>query len=144
MEEPGASLSLWDYRRRMADLYRTVRNSPPAEATWRHWRSERDALFATHPQSALDAGAREGFGGLTYFPYDPAWRLEAVVQAAEGREVSVAHSVWHLRRTICRWPSTPESACPSGDRQLARRQSERRFGGSQDGFANLAASLREQ
>lgn len=61
MEEPGASLSLWDYRRRMADLYRTVRNSPPAEATWRHWRSERDALFATHPQ---ERPRRRGAGRL--------------------------------------------------------------------------------
>src|SRR3954451_22216229 len=63
-------------------------------AAWRHdsegdpegatdrWRAARDQLFATHPQTPLKPDDRARFGGLSYFPYDPEYRLTAVVEAA--------------------------------------------------------------
>jgi uncharacterized protein len=89
--EPGDSLTLWDYRRRVADLYARVRSLPPAEG-WEAWRRGRDLLFATHPQSPIPAEARPGFPGLTYFPYDPALRMVASVEPGSGERVSLPHS----------------------------------------------------
>jgi uncharacterized protein (DUF1684 family) len=76
---------LWDWRRRVADLYGRVRSSAGL-AGWQLWRAERDRLFATHPQSPLDAERRARFGGLTYFDYDPALRLYAELVAAMTTE----------------------------------------------------------
>lgn len=45
---------------------------PPAaerEAVWRQWRAAKDALFRTDA-SPLPPALREGFTGLSYFPYD--------------------------------------------------------------------------
>jgi uncharacterized protein (DUF1684 family) len=72
---------LWDWRRRVADLYGCVRSSA-GPAGWQLWRAERDRLFAAHPQSPLDAERRARFSGLTYFDYDPALRLYAELVAA--------------------------------------------------------------
>jgi uncharacterized protein len=71
---------LWDYRSRVRDLYRQVRedhtleNTDPAE-THRAFREARDELFRTHPQSALDDLQKAQFRGLEYFEYDPALRF---------------------------------------------------------------------
>ncbi|MBL6633205.1 MAG: DUF1684 domain-containing protein [Thermoleophilia bacterium] len=46
------------------------------------WRMERDEVFRSHPQSPVPEGRRAGFGGMGFFPYDPTWRLEAVVEPA--------------------------------------------------------------
>jgi uncharacterized protein (DUF1684 family) len=72
---------LWDWRRRVADLYGRVRSSAGL-AGWQLWRAERDRLFATHPQSPLDAERRARFRGLTYFDYDPSLRLCVELVAA--------------------------------------------------------------
>ncbi len=66
-------LDLWDYRRRVAEIYRAVRESAPSRLVWASWTRERDELFATHPQSPIEHRAM--FAGLPYFPYDPAWRV---------------------------------------------------------------------
>ncbi len=52
----------------------------------------RDRLFAQHPQSALEPDARSRFAGLPYFPYDPAWRVIAAIEAAEPATAGVEHS----------------------------------------------------
>ena len=69
-------LSLLDYRRRVHDLYRTVRlrGTPDALDVFRR---QRDALFASHPQSALDAAQQATFTGLRYYAYNPAYRVVA-------------------------------------------------------------------
>ena len=64
------TLDLWDYRRRVADLYASVRGATPGEATWLNWREQRDTLFATHPQSAIPPEQRAALEGLPYFDYD--------------------------------------------------------------------------
>ena len=66
-------LQLADYRRRVHALYAAVRGlyAQDPEAAHAHWRRERDALFRTHPQSALSPGERAAFAGLRYYEYDP-------------------------------------------------------------------------
>ena len=62
------------------------------DAGWDHWRAGRDTLFAEHSQSALAEERRASFGGLSYFDYDPGYRVEATVAPAEERHVLLAHS----------------------------------------------------
>ncbi len=69
-------LDLLDYRRRVFDLYRMVRENPQAYA---EFRQRRDDLFRYHPQSALDAVQKATFRGLNYYPYNPAYRVTAKV-----------------------------------------------------------------
>lgn len=85
-------LSLWDYRRRVTELYREVRGASDAAAAWERWRRARDELFAAHPQSALDPEARAGFAGLSYFPYDPRWALVGDVEPLPGHPLILDHS----------------------------------------------------
>ena len=72
-------LALADWRRRMAEMYARWRADSardPRAATER-LRATRDELFRDHPQSPLSEPGRAGFGGLAYFPYDPAYRFLA-------------------------------------------------------------------
>jgi len=80
------TLELLDWKRRVAGLYAAVRAEPDPVAAWRLWRSTRDDLFRSHPQSPLDVGAREAFAGLGYFDYDPALRLSAQLEDAAERD----------------------------------------------------------
>jgi uncharacterized protein (DUF1684 family) len=74
-------LELADYRRRVAQMYADVRNSQGApEVAWSRFRQERENLFRTHPQSALDPDQKKRFNGLPYFPYNPGLRLRLHVQ----------------------------------------------------------------
>jgi len=83
MQQGAGYLELLDYRRRVSDLYATARQSPlPLAERWAVWRQARDQLFATHAQSALTPAQQATFTGLAYYPYDPAWRFEAVVDTA--------------------------------------------------------------
>lgn len=68
------TLSLWDWRRRVTDLYGEIRHARP-EAGWQLWRETRDTLFREHPQTPLEADQRTGFAGLPLYDYDPALRF---------------------------------------------------------------------
>lgn len=71
------SLTLLDWRRKVAALYAAAREgaaSDPQAALLR-FRQGRDDLFARHPDSPYAADARARFGGLRYWPYDPAMRF---------------------------------------------------------------------
>lgn len=81
------SLSLLDWRRRVASLYADVRGDPAPERAHDRWRAGRDDLFAHHPQSPLRPEDRVGFTGLPVAPYDPAFRFEVEVDA----DVAPAH-----------------------------------------------------
>lgn len=72
---------LWDYRRRVSDIYATVRSGGPGESSWRFWVGAREDLFRTHPQSPIED--RDSFDGLPYFDHDPAWRTVARYLPAE-------------------------------------------------------------
>ena len=87
------TLSLLDWRRRVAALYAEVRAAADPEAGWRAWRSGREALIGGHPDSPLDAATRAGFPGVPVAPYDPALRFVVPVDTdvpAGRREVPTA------------------------------------------------------
>ena len=82
--------ALWDWRRRVSELYAVVRSSEP-EAGWRQWRAQRDELFRDHPQSPVDVAQRLTFRGLPYYDYDPSLRcLVTLDEPDELRPVSMA------------------------------------------------------
>lgn len=69
------TLTLLDWRRRVAGLYAGARAAADPEEGWAVWRAGRDALFGGHPDSPLDEAARAVFTGLPVAPYDPALRF---------------------------------------------------------------------
>ena len=50
------------------------------------FRQEKDAFFGSHPQSPLTREQKRGFKGLSYFPEDPALRLEVTVEEFNPKE----------------------------------------------------------
>ena len=83
------TLTLLDWRRRVAALWTAARSSADPEAGWRTWRDGRDELFAHHPDSPLDEGARATFTGLPYAEYDPAMRFEPRLERADAAHLDV-------------------------------------------------------
>ena len=77
-------LDLVDWRRRVGDLYRL--SGPDAVQRFRH---ARDELFKSHPQSPIEPEERQSFRGLRYFPYDPAFRVPARLEPADGAELVI-------------------------------------------------------
>ncbi|MGA8040244.1 MAG: DUF1684 domain-containing protein [Acidimicrobiia bacterium] len=108
------SLDLWDYRRRVHDMYRVVRIGGAGEKTWGDWVQGRDHLFATHPQTALDDPST--FTGLPYFDHDPAWRLEGRFEPVDEEPHLVAHSGEGATRFVTIGTVTFDS--PSGTGRL--------------------------
>ena len=77
-------IELLDYRRQIAEIYRSVRElaaHDPALA-WRFWRQRRDLIFKNHSQSALSEMEKAHFNGLSYYEYDPAYRFHVAVHPA--------------------------------------------------------------
>ncbi len=83
---------LWDFRRRVDDIYRQTRDSGISESSWNRWRDRRDTLFRTHPQSPIPAYERAMFTALPFPPYDAAWNLSAEFDRLEPVTIGVAHS----------------------------------------------------
>ncbi len=75
------ALDLADFRRRTAELHLADPREGAEGAL--AFRRGRDQLFASHPQSPLDAGQRARFTALPYFPYDPALRVMAELEPDE-------------------------------------------------------------
>ena len=84
----GGYPALWDWRRRVSDLYGAVRAEPDPRRAWALWREVRDGLFRHHPQSPLQPEARRGFAGLPFFDYDPALRFAVAIDPLEAEPVS--------------------------------------------------------
>lgn len=76
------TLSLADWRRRLAELYAEVRTMAgiDPEAACEHWRAVRERLYREHPQSPLPPEQRLGFCAA-HFAYDPALRFVLPVLA---------------------------------------------------------------
>lgn len=89
---PSETAALVDYRHRVEALYASVRRGGAGKATWERWLRERNQLFGNHPQSPLIGDARAAFAGLTYFPYDPSWRVVAEVVPVEAEPRRLGHS----------------------------------------------------
>lgn len=83
-EESQALLDLVDWRRRIGDLHRL--EEPGALA---RFRSGKDELFRTHPQSPIEAEERASFRGLSYFEPEPSYRVRARVEPADGTELVI-------------------------------------------------------
>ena len=79
-----ALLDLVDWRRRVGDLYRIN-----GESAVERFRSGRDELFRTHPQSPIEPEERASFHGLQYFPYDPGSRVHARLEAGDGADLLI-------------------------------------------------------
>lgn len=75
-------LELADWRRRISDLYASVRAEAEddPEAAWEVWRDARQALFRKHPQSPVPAANRAAFRA-SHWPYDPRLRFEVAVES---------------------------------------------------------------
>jgi uncharacterized protein (DUF1684 family) len=90
MPEPGhpfeTTRELWDWRRRMADLYAQIRELEHPRLAWQLWRETRDLLLREHPQSPLEVTARAAFRQLPLFDYDPAFRFIVELREATGGE----------------------------------------------------------
>jgi uncharacterized protein (DUF1684 family) len=84
--------ALLDWKRTVFSLYEDIRRTSEPEAMWRRWRSRRDELFLSHPQSPLTAEVRPSFRGLSYFDYDPTMRVLADVEPAEPRRYEISTS----------------------------------------------------
>jgi uncharacterized protein len=74
-------LDLYDYRCRVADMYRMRRQATlageDAATVLERFREARNELFVKHAQSALDVEQKRKFQGLRYFLYNPAMCVEA-------------------------------------------------------------------
>jgi uncharacterized protein (DUF1684 family) len=86
------ALQLLDWKRRVFELYAHIRAADDPEAAWKEWRAIRDDLLARHPQSPIPPSERGRFRGLTYFDYDPAYRVLARVQPAEPQRFDIVTS----------------------------------------------------
>jgi uncharacterized protein (DUF1684 family) len=86
-----AELELLDWRRHVAELYAAVRAEPDPARGHAVWRTGRDRLFRTHPQSPLPREDPLRESGLPYWPYDPSLRftLELLPAAETGRRLAV-------------------------------------------------------
>jgi len=88
----SSSLTLVDWRRRVNEIYTDVRAASDPETGWQLWRTGRDELFRSHPQTPLleDDPLRET--GLPFWPYDPALRFEAELRSAEEIEPRIVEA----------------------------------------------------
>jgi len=87
-------ITLLDWRRRVADMYSGVRAKLPNDARAAHalWRSTRDELFRSHPQSPLLESDRATFRALPYYEYDPRFAKRGKVRPLPEERYDVGTS----------------------------------------------------
>jgi hypothetical protein len=68
-------LDVLDWRRRVAEIYRSVRAEPDPAAAHAEWAAARRDLLLTHPASPVPPDARAAFAGGEVAPYDPGYRF---------------------------------------------------------------------
>jgi uncharacterized protein (DUF1684 family) len=80
------AFALAHWRRTVAELYARLRE-PAADrrAQCESFRRARDELFRTHPESPIADHLRSAWPGVRWFPYDPAARVEALIEPASER-----------------------------------------------------------
>ena len=76
------SLTLLDWRRRIARLYAEVRSEPDPVAAHAHWRATRDQLLRSHPDSPIPPPERAAYPGAPIAAYDPALRFDVIVDTS--------------------------------------------------------------
>src|SRR5580765_6988201 len=85
-------LDLLDWKRHILAIYADIRSSVGPAAAHARWRTKRDDLFRTHPQSPLPQESRASFPGVPYFPYDPELRVLAEVEPVEPSPTQIGSS----------------------------------------------------
>lgn len=86
-------LTLLDWKRRVFELYASVRADGDPERAWRRWCAAREELFGGHVQSPLAEAARRTFVGLDVYPYDPRFRALAEIEPCEPSRLEIGDSV---------------------------------------------------
>jgi uncharacterized protein len=87
------SLTLLDWRRRIAALYGQIRATHDPSVAHRQWRDARHDLLRHHPESPVPADQRADYPGAPVAPYDPRLRFELDVDedvAPERMDVPTA------------------------------------------------------
>jgi uncharacterized protein len=90
--DPDDVSDLLEWKRRIFELYSEIRAEEDPDAAWATWRTTRDELFRSHPQSPIPKEERALFDGLDYFAYDPALRVAASVEPADAKHYEIATS----------------------------------------------------
>ena len=86
MSMSGDAFSLAHWRRTVAELYADIRRpSADRRAQCEVFRRTRDELFRTPPQSPIAPHLRSAWPGVKWFPYDPAARVDALIEPAAER-----------------------------------------------------------
>jgi hypothetical protein len=88
-ERIATTFATIDWRRMTFDLYRRVRATSDPETAHALWRESRDAMFADHPASPLLPEDAAVFESLPVPTYDPRWRFEVPIEAAEPLHMDV-------------------------------------------------------
>jgi uncharacterized protein (DUF1684 family) len=85
------AFALAHWRRTVAELYCEVRRpASDRRAQCEDFRRARDRLFRMHPESPIAEHLRDAWPGVQWFPYDPAARIEALIEpAAEGATIEM-------------------------------------------------------
>jgi len=110
MSDDPLALAVW--RRTVSELYAAVRAEAERapERAWERFRLERDHLFRTHPLTPLPVERLRKFDGLSYFDYEPRWRLSGRVDPAverTTREVALSEGptrMTRVARVAFAWP----------------------------------------
>jgi len=104
------SRELLSWRRTVVDLYAAVRAAPDPATAHELWRTGRDALFRTSPESPLPADDPRRRTGLPVAAYDPAWRCEVPLEPASPLERTLSGGVGMTRIGLLRTPWGPLDA----------------------------------
>jgi hypothetical protein len=90
------ALALADWRRRVFELYRDVREARDPAAAWRGWRAGRHELFVHHPQSPPDQPLVATSGSACAWPRrrtDSLCNAESANSSAHDQRTPTATSV---------------------------------------------------
>lgn len=71
-------------------MYRLVREGGAGPGPWDDWAAARDALFANHPQTPIEA--TESFRGLAYYDYGAQWRTTGRFTPVGDQAAVIEHS----------------------------------------------------
>jgi len=109
-------LALAHWRCSTAEMYALVRQSENPFQAWQLFVKRRTHLFKVHGQSPLDPGQQASFRQLTYYPYDPAFRvmghLDHGVEAMELVIDLAKDGLLNLRRIAAvHFELTGQTAC---------------------------------
>ena len=66
-------------------------------------RREKDAFFASHPQSPIPLEDRRRFSGLAYYPPDPAYRFELPLHELADKDLHEVQDTGGNVRELFRW-----------------------------------------